>query len=147
MSGSPALEGRMSNNSTHSAFGPPGPSRGSVLNPSDKLCSYASTHARIELQRYKSRAERIKARERTNVDGLLLRLHSNPALLRNLHGEDNGLAYDDTPALTNDATGYVLLGSFTHTPYVPQACALSRTTCLLPPRLRHEPASSSWPRL
>jgi hypothetical protein len=97
MPGSLPLEERMSNNSTHSAFGPPGPSRGSVLNPSDKLCSYASTHARIELQQYKSRAERIKARERTNFDGLLPRLHSNPALLRNFHGGDNGLAYDDAP--------------------------------------------------
>jgi hypothetical protein len=63
--------------------------RRSVLNPSDKLCSYASMHAQIKPQQCKTRIGRKKKGQRTSqcFDGLLLHLYRNLALLRNLHSE------------------------------------------------------------
>ena len=93
-------------------------SRCSVLNPSDKHCSYIKppymhTHKHVSNQStVKGQKGQKKTRGCTSIDSLLLCLHSNLALPRNLHGERNGLAYNDPFALTNDPTGHAPLGSF-----------------------------------
>jgi hypothetical protein len=99
--------------------------RRSVLNPSDKFCSYAKprttyarTYARIRPKAVKKPGPRKKARKgRTSVDCLLLRLHSNLALPCDLQSERDGLTYDDAFSLTNDATGHAPLGSFLRAPH------------------------------
>jgi hypothetical protein len=75
------------------------------------------THARIKPNAVKKQGPTKKAQKgRTSVDGLLLRLHSNLALPRDLRSERDGLMYDDALSLTNDATGHAPLGSFLRAP-------------------------------
>jgi len=49
--------------------------------------------------------EKKKTRGRTSIDSLLLHLHDNLALPGNLHGERNGLAYDDAFAASTELKG------------------------------------------
>ncbi len=114
-------------------------SRCSVLNPSDKHCSYIKppymhTHKHVSNQStVKGQKGQKKTRGCTSIDSLLLCLHSNLALPRNLHGERNGLAYNDPFALTNDPTGHAPLGSFARVSHT------SRKHEIHHPRLSHYP--------
>src|SRR5216683_619835 len=74
--------------------------RRSVLSPSDKPCSYATKPARERRTNIKmNHQSRIPGGEtgkpkRTSVDGLLLRLHRDLALARDLPSERNRLSHD-----------------------------------------------------
>src|SRR5712671_2308990 len=85
--------------------------RRSVLSPSDKPCSYAINERERDKHKNESSSSGVPGGEtvkptRTSVDGLLLRLHRNLALARDLPSERNHLSHDSSAvslSLSDDA--------------------------------------------